>query len=572
MSDIQNIQTIKEYHQRTKHHFHKFANALGFMDWATQPDPFRRFLGTPLIVLSLQKSDQTPSYPDIFIPGKIFAQPLSFETISKFFEYSLAISAWKQYGDSRWALRINPSSGNLHPTEGYAVLPSVAGISEHPGIYHYAPHEHALEKRAEFSQRLWTGLKSREPGNFFLLALTSIAWREAWKYGERAYRYCQHDCGHALMAASIASRILGWRISLVSDISDEEISGLLGLDRRQEFHQDEKEWPELLALVSCNPIKKNFFKKIPEEFINGVKNSKWFGRANILSAQHHNWELIDQANDACEKPLSFPNVLAPSYRGLPLVVGNPDKAMTGPPTEAFGGDSEFIYDHAESAYQIIKKRRSAVEMDGQTFIDRAAFFRILRRVSVRFTEIPWSPMVHLGLFVHRVNGLKQGIYVLIREPKKVDLLKTQMHKDFHWEKSEGCGENFLLFFLKAGNYIDASKTLSCTQDIAGDGVFSLGMIAEFDAPLKEFGAWFYKRLFWETGMIGQLLYLEAQASGISATGIGCFFDDPVHEIFGLQGDAFQSLYHFTLGGAVEDKRLTTLPPYDMLSVKSIKDE
>jgi hypothetical protein len=50
----------------------------------------------------------------------------------------------------------------------------------------------------------------------------------------------------------------------------------------------------------------------------------------------------------------------------------------------------------------------------------------------------------------------------------------------------------------------------------------------------------YRHLFWETGMIGQVLYLEAEAQGVSATGIGSFFDDPVHELMGLPDDAFQS--------------------------------
>jgi hypothetical protein len=87
------------------------------------------------------------------------------------------------------------------------------------------------------------------------------------------------------------------------------------------------------------------------------------------------------------------------------------------------------------------------------------------------------------------------------------------------------------------------------------------MIAEFERPMIEHGAWFYRRLFWETGVIGQILYLEAEAAGVRATGIGCFFDDPVHEIFGFHGMAYQSLYHFTVGAHVEDTRLTTLPPY-----------
>ena len=68
--------------------------------------------------------------------------------------------------------------------------------------------------------------------------------------------------------------------------------------------------------------------------------------------------------------------------------------------------------------------------------------------------------------------------------------------------------------------------------------------------------------FGETGLIGQVLYLEAEAAGVRATGIGCFFDDPVHRVLGWYPDTqFQSLYHFTVGGAVDDHRLTTLPPY-----------
>ncbi len=62
-------------------------------------------------------------------------------------------------------------------------------------------------------------------------------------------------------------------------------------------------------------------------------------------------------------------------------------------------------------------------------------------------------------------------------------------------------------------------------------------------------------------MIGQVLYLEAESLALRGTGIGCFFDDPVHEVFGFSSWQFQSLYHFTVGGAVEDRRLTTLPPY-----------
>ena len=103
--------------------------------------------------------------------------------------------------------------------------------------------------------------------------------------------------------------------------------------------------------------------------------------------------------------------------------------------------------------------------------------------------------------------------------------------------------------------------VSCHQEIAGDSAFSFGMLAEFEGRLREGGAWWYPRLFWESGLLGQVLYLEAEAAGVRATGIGCFFDDPVHEIVAVKGLSLQSLYHFTIGGPVEDRRLMTLPPY-----------
>jgi hypothetical protein len=103
--------------------------------------------------------------------------------------------------------------------------------------------------------------------------------------------------------------------------------------------------------------------------------------------------------------------------------------------------------------------------------------------------------------------------------------------------------------------------LCCGQDIASDGAFSVGMITEFEEPLRNNGAWMYRRLFWETGMIGQVLYLEAEAAGLRGTGIGCFFDDEVQRVFGFENSRYQSLYHFTVGGPIEDPRVTTLPPY-----------
>jgi hypothetical protein len=227
---------------------------------------------------------------------------------------------------------------------------------------------------------------------------------------------------------------------------------------------------------------------------------------------------------------------------------------------------------ATSAGQIILQRRSLQACDGSTSIPAERFYRMLARVMPRvelpvarrpmpWDAIPWEPAIHLGLFVHRVEGIDAGLYALARDPGKVAKLKECMHAHYAWEAPPGCPGSLPLYLLERGDATQLATQVSCRQEIAGEGAFSLGMIAEYQASLAAHGPSFYRHMFWEAGAIGQLLYLEAEAAGVRATGIGCFFDDPVHQVFGLKDLAFQSVYHFTVGGAVDDARLTTLPAY-----------
>ena len=204
-----------------------------------------------------------------------------------------------------------------------------------------------------------------------------------------------------------------------------------------------------------------------------------------------------------------------------------------------------------------------------TAISQEAFFRMLARLmptrdrrSMPWDAIPWRPRIHLGLFVHRVEGVPPGLYALARDPDKLAALKEVMRREFRWQRLPSCPPGLPLYLLQEGDCRALAATVSCGQHIAGDGAFSLGMIADYIDSLTTYGAAFYRNLFWEAGMVGQVLYLEAEEAGIRSTGIGCYFDDPVHEAFGIASREWQSFYHFTVGGPVEDTRLTTLPAYD----------
>jgi hypothetical protein len=150
--------------------------------------------------------------------------------------------------------------------------------------------------------------------------------------------------------------------------------------------------------------------------------------------------------------------------------------------------------------------------------------------------------------------------MLLRKAVSLEPLKAVCDDSFLWKRVDDAPQSLPLYLLKPGDLREEAAFICCNQEIAADGCFSLGMIAEYRKTILRH-PWLYRKLFWETGMIGQVLYLEAEASGLRGTGIGCFFDDLMHRLLGLKDDRYQSLYHFTVGAPVEDRRLTTLPPY-----------
>src|SRR5919201_3357216 len=77
------------YHERTKHHLHRYAASPGFMDWATQPDPFRRYDGAPLVRLPLPELGRVLPYWQLYLPAAVAPAPLAIDSVSLFFRYAL---------------------------------------------------------------------------------------------------------------------------------------------------------------------------------------------------------------------------------------------------------------------------------------------------------------------------------------------------------------------------------------------------------------------------------------------------------------------------------------------------
>ena len=152
------------------------------------------------------------------------------------------------------------------------------------------------------------------------------------------------------------------------------------------------------------------------------------GNRNVLSSDHHDWPVIDEVAVACEKTKA-------------RVRDRPQSSEV----ETLSPKSATI-----SAAALIRGRRSAVAMDGKTTIDRAAFYRILDAClpgagRIPHDALPWRPRIHFAVFVHRVEGVPPGLYVLQRSPTSI--LREVIGDEAAWKKPVECPDHLPLFLL-----------------------------------------------------------------------------------------------------------------------------
>jgi len=515
-----NIQMVYTYHNETKHSQLQYAKSLGYMDWATQPNPYRSYIDTQKTTLPLSFENKSLGYSQIFtqVKEEKAVAPLCLESVSQFFQFSLGLAAIKEFGDQSWALRCNASSGNLQPSEAYILAKDIEGIED--GLHHYAPLEHQLELLSKTNSDLAL------PHNSFLVSLSSIVWREAWKYGERSWRYTQLDCGHALKALEISALMLGWKIEVISS-KDTELQSLIGFDQAHRYVPEERELADMLLLVTLDNTVQT--TKLNINTLRNTLENIYRGKANQLSHNWHRWDILEKIEDATlsDELKVFKN---------DYYEDNPYRKTSG------------------LAKDIVLHRRSAQVMNkNDCSISKNEFDTILGSIKSHNSSI------HLVISIHSVKGIDSGLYILLRNNAHKVELKSLLKEMFLWEKVDtDAGE---LYKLQNADMRAISKTISCNQDIASHGAFTLGMLAQFSEQIETFGAARYKELYWECGAIGQQLYLETTSLNLSATGIGCFLDDMLHEMIGLQTNEYQTLYHFTVGRGLVDERLSTLKPY-----------
>jgi SagB-type dehydrogenase family enzyme len=489
--------TWREYHELTKHSGESLRRTQHYLDWANMPNPFRHYEGVP--ILDFPADPPAPQISALEVlegkTGNTSARDGA-GFLSQLMFYSASISASKRVpstGDT-YALRVNPSSGNLHPTEFHFCTRGLVNWSD--GLYHYRPSSHMAEQRAigDFG---WKLIDTSTP---LVFVLTSIAWREAWKYRDRAYRYCLHDIGHAWQALTLAARSIGCESSVLGHFLDDRVaeSCLLSQD----------EWP-MLIIGLHGP-------SIPVRRLDPVETILFSGQPNRLSEEQVPYPLIERIHVATKLKTE---AITPSF-------GEPKSSRRGeitlpPPAST-----------SRSFGDVVRTRRSALDFrGGDESISLSQLATLLSSTKEPlFADFATARFVHLYLYVHRVEGLAPGVYRYW--PEHAELEK-----------------------IKEGNQRLVATALSLGQDLAGNACLAFSMIGDLENAARSYGDRGYRYVHFEAGAIGQRMYLASEALGLRATGIGAFFDGEVNRYLSVAPELGQVVYHFAIGYPVPDPRL-----------------
>jgi SagB-type dehydrogenase family enzyme len=485
------IRTCLEYHQETS--YDRFAMSGHSLNWANQPKVFKEYAGIPSLSLPKDLGLPKGKLSDILGGSEAASlrKPLDVETLSLILLLSYTHTARTRAPEGDFFFRSAASAGALYPTEIYVSAHDVKDI--HNGLYHFAIQNHSLDLLRK--REVFGGVPREDSRLTFFL--TSIFFRSAWKYRARAYRYHLLDTGHVAENLILALKALNLPFSVTYDFDDAAVNRLLGLDDRKEAALAIIEVPGGRVLF---PELKEPIAPLPESVL----------QASRASAEETDYPAIREIHEA----------------GIPLVSSKPGTEMThslgiapkawmsirtsGPwPEITHYPDAVF---RRRSRRNFVKKALSKEPMDA------------LLHAICRSAGPPDEEGLAVGFLVGQAEDWSPGFYLLDR-------------KNEAWA------------IVSSGPSTAKSTSICLDQAwLVNAGVHFL-FLSNLEMLEKTWGARGYRHAMLTAGMLGQRLYVAAEAMGMGCCGIGALYDKEAMDLLTLNQSS--RLLYLVAVGAVK---------------------
>lgn len=388
------------------------------------------------------------------------------------------------FGSEPYYMRAASATGALYPIELYIVSVEISGLKA--GVYHFNPYDFALVqlREGDFRSDLAKFSDDSVASSSFTIIMTSLAWRNAWKYEARSYRHWFWDSG--VIAANLLATCSAEELSckLILGFVDSKVDELLGLEER-------KEASVCLAAVGegLGPPGSEGHNEI----------SRLRLKFEPLSREEVGYPTIWEANKGGQ--LLDPEEVRNWREGSKNQTRR--RRPVGPVFELLPSRDE----RSKSLSTVILQRGSSrrfsqqpITFDGLSTVLQAS------KSPIPFDFVPKGQSLTDFYFIaNDVDGLPSGSY-------------------YYDKGTDSLGQ------LKSGEFRSMSGYLSLGQPLFAQASVMFFLTADLPEVIQSFGDRGYRAAQFEAGVRAGNIYLSSYALGLGASG-STFYDDAVTEFF-----------------------------------------
>jgi SagB-type dehydrogenase family enzyme len=475
------LDVVARYHELSSHSPSGVMGRAPSVEWG-QPPPTKSYPDAPRVALpppDASASSRSTSVAIAGLPVARSAVALDRRALGSILFHANGVTERR----GGLLLRAAPSSGALFAGELYLAVREAEGLE--PGLYHYEPVAHALERIAADGEALLALAGAPVRGPAAVVALTAVFRRTGHKYRDRAYRYITADAGHLLENLRLAAAEAGTAAWPMPAFDDGEVARALAVDATEEG---------ALALVPLVPC-------LAAEACSGpaarTATGFRFAPAPEQAPSLGMTGLVHQATSLRAAATVPPETLPAAAATVAL-----------PPAELAAG----------ALLATIAARRSVRDFASDP-IGAAELGSLLRNATA--PPLALSRAVRASVVAVRVDGVPAGAYRYL--PAAHRLVRT-----------------------RDGDLAKDARAAALAQDVIGDA--AAVMVLTLDrAALADEGARGYRHGFLEAGMVGERWLLDAAARGLGACPVGAFYDEEAAALVGVD-PAREWVVHFAAVG------------------------
>lgn len=466
------------------------------MDPANRPLPFKVYTGLELLPFGRPWAPlDEPATEALAGRGRVGRRHPTRNDVERICHFSNGVLRWREVPwlpGGRMAFRAAPCTGALYHIELYLACAGLEGLPA--GLYHYCARDSGFRCLRPGD---WRGLLAEAAAGEAstvdapaVLLVTSTFWRNAWKYGPRAYRHAYWDGGVVIANALAAAHALNLPARVVMGFVDAAVNRLIDVD------------PDAEAAIAMVALGGG--GSAPP----GMSPPQPLGLATEpLSAFQERFDLIPAAHAAT------------SFGDRSQVLAWRHSAEATPSAEPI--ETSPGHRGGPSLEEAIIRRRSTRSF-AVTPITQGQLIDLL---DCALAPVPSDAgigpgSVHLAL--NGVEGMDPGTF-----------------------RVDGGGITLIRSWPEAGIRA-AAMQMSLDQELAADAAVNVCFLADLDSVLDRMGDRGWRAVHMGAAIAAGRLEVAAQALGMGATGL-TFFDDEVTDLFGLDGTSTGVSYLAAVG-------------------------